>query len=775
MFEPLTEREIEILRLTADGLTNAEISAHLYLSLNTVKWYCKRIYEKLGAENRTQAIKHAQTLGILASNTHPIPLSRPHYHLPTPLTTLIGRRNEINQVKQLLRQNRLLTLTGPGGIGKTRLALQVAEEVGASFADGVCFVDLSSINEAPLVINSIAHVLNVAETFGTPLLTLLRTTLSDKQLLLVLDNFEHLLDAAPLVADLLAATNNLKCLITSREMLALYGEQEYVVPPLTLPDMEWFAINHLAANTLINSEALQLFERCAQSVHHDFRLTAENMPSISAICLRLDGLPLAIELAAAYIKLLSPQAMLTQLDSMWLEMTRSMRNVPARQQTLRNTIEWSYRFLEEEERRLFARLSIFRGGCTWEAIIATCADQPATSSAMLLETLNGLVNKSLVWRRSDLNGQARFGMLETIREFAWRILNARGEAETLQEQHAHYYTQYTSQIEAEQVTVRQRLILNKLEIEVDNFRVALRWSLDHDPEPGLRMIGDLATCWRIRGYLAEGMDWAEQLLATSNVGSISVLTRAYASTAILSLVLGQRAQAQRLADQSCQLALQVADPPTSAQAFHARAMTLMAPNLTEVEYAEINQLGNDAAQLYASSNNWLGYGRILNLLGEVKRMQEDYSGAQRDYEESLQGLRQIGYQSGVTTSLMNLGWTALHQGQYQKALAYFAEGFQLSHELNYPHNLAMSLHGIAGVLARLQQPQTGAQLLGAADGLRARIAIVIDLSDIPDCERARNELQEQLSPADFAQHWQAGRTLTIEAVAAMVTSLHKSL
>ncbi len=243
------------------------------------------------------------------------------------------------------------------------------------FKDGIYFVDLAPINEAHLVINTVAHVLGVAESLDTPLLELTKFALHDKQLLLILDNFEHLIEAAPLVADLLAAARGLTALVTSREVLALYGEQEYAVPALKLPDLERFAAHHVAPGALLNCEALQLFEQCAQAAYADFRITAENAPAVATICLRLNGLPLAIELAAAYAKLLSPQAMLTQLDSMWLEMSRLLRNVPARQQTLRNTIEWSYRFLNGDERRLFAQLAVFRGGCTFEAIDEIC-DKP---------------------------------------------------------------------------------------------------------------------------------------------------------------------------------------------------------------------------------------------------------------------------------------------------------------------------------------------------------------------------------------------------------------
>lgn len=689
----------------------------------------------------------------------------PFYNLPSPLTAFVGRQTEVEAVTQLLTQHRLLTLIGSGGIGKTRLALQVAEEMQGLFKDGVCFVNLAPVNEASLVANTIAHALALTESLDTPMIALLESALRHKQLLLVLDNFEHLIEAAPLVADLLAVARHLTVLVTSREVLSLYGEQEYAVPALQLPDSEWFATDPPVASTLFTSEALQLFEGCARAVYPDFRLTVENVRAVASICLRLDGLPLAIELAAAYVKLLSPQAMLTQLDSLWLEMTRSSRNIPARQQTLRNTIEWSYRFLNEEERRLFAQLGVFRGGCTLEAIEAIC-DSHATG--FLLEHLGGLVNKSLVWRREDENAQPRFGMLETIREYALISLQASNEVETLQERHARYYTGYSSQAQTKLLSISQRLVLNQLASEVDNFRVALRWALEHDPELGLRMIGDLGVSWRIRGSLSETMAWAQQLLAAGRQVSTAVQARAYASTALFAMVLGQRSLGRQMAEQAYLLSQQVTDPQTKAQALHTLVNTSIAPNLSSTVYEEMILQLNEAARLYAEIENWLGQARILNLLGEVKRMQQQYEAARRYYEESVQGLRAVGYQSGVAVGLSNLGWTAFHLGKYPAALAYFSESKKLSYELDYPHNLAMSLIGEAGVLTRLQHPQIATQLLGAADAIRQSIDIVMVAADEPDYQRTIAEVQSQLGQADFDQYWQAGQKLTVSEAATLV-------
>lgn len=761
---PLSEREIEILRLATEGQSNSEIAARLSLSLHTVKWYSRQIYEKLAVENRVQALQRAHKLGLLHRQGQPP--AQPPTNLPSPLTALVGRRNEIDAVKQLLKQHRLITLTGPGGIGKTRLALRVAEEVSGFFKDGVYFVDLAEVNEAALVINTIAYVLGVAESLDTPLLILTQEALRHKQLLLVLDNFEHLLAAAPVVADLLTAAHELRVLITSREVVALYGEQEYAVPSLQLPDLEWFATHHLAAGELLHSEALQLFERCAQAVAPAFRLTAENIPAVASICLRLDGLPLAIELAAAYSKLLTPQAMLTQLDSLWLEMKRPLRNVPTRQQTLRNTIEWSYRLLTEEERRLFAQLAIFRGGCTLEAIDAIYNRHPRV---LLLEQLNGLVNKSLVWRREGRDGEPRFGMLETIREYAHSCLAEQGELEAVQERHARYYTRLAAHLEAQ--SIKQRVIMSQFENENDNFRVALRWSLTHDPEPGLSLIGDLGSCWRIRGRLMEGMDWAQQLLAVGQQASPAMRARAYASAGVIAYVLGHRSESRQLADQSWSLAQQAADHPARAQALFVRAAVRVAPNLTAAEYEEIVQMTHEASQLFVELGSRMNYARTFNVLGEVKRMQQRYAEAIADYEVSLQGLRAVDYQSGVAIALSNLGWAVYHLGDEQAALAHFTESINVAYDLDFADGVGVALIGVAGVLARRHEPQAAAKLLGTADALREALGKAIPACDEPDYARTHAMLKTQLGEVDFTRTWQAGRTLHVDEVTTLVNAL----
>ncbi|MEZ4864250.1 MAG: LuxR C-terminal-related transcriptional regulator [Caldilineaceae bacterium] len=772
MNEPLSEREIEILRLAADGCANGEIAARLSLSLNTVKWYSKRIYEKLAVENRTQAIKRAQSLGLLAEDTPSTQAAPPQNNLPTPLTTFVGRRGEIDTIKQLLKQHRLLTLTGPGGIGKTRLALQVATEMSWSYPDGVCFVELAPINEAEQVLNTIAYQLSTTETPNTPLLPMIQATLRDKQFLLVLDNFEHLLDATPLVTDLLAVCSKLTVLATSRERLALYGEQEYGVPPLQLPDLDGFAASHLAPLTLLASEALQLFERCAQAVYPDFRLTVENVFAVASLCLRLDGLPLAIELAAAYSKLLSPQAMLTQLDSMWLEMRRSLRNVPTRQQTLRNTIEWSYRLHNPEERQLFAQLAVFRGGATWEAIVAVCIDHTQeTALVTLFEPLNGLVNKSLVWQRAGEHGESRFGMLETIREFALRCLQESGHEAQTRRQHMLYYLAMAEQARPNLRQVEQVRWLRRLGQEHHNLRAALHWALDDGAaEIIVRMCWSLWGFWWFRSYLSEGPRWAEQVLVHKAQLPLPLRIRAEIVVAGMFLTQGDLVACEQKIGELQELSRQVGRDAL-AEGFAYCCIGLIALLRGDWSQALHNlpisiTLFEEAGEepLAAMMHSWTGTAHLLA---------GDDAQALPYFETGLAHAQQVGDHQGITTALFNLGQIALVRNELEVAKQRFAEGLPYVQALEDRAQIAAHVEGLAAVAGAASNYAQAAQLFGAAEVLFERAGIRGNIFYQPYYARyvtIRKEVEQALGSASYTALWHTGWAMTLTEMIAFALS-----
>ncbi len=489
--EPLKLREIEILRLLAEGLSNREIAQKLFITLETVKWYNKQLYSKLGVGSRTQAVAKAREQRLLDVKTAaPVAAQiQPRHNLAVQLTSFVGREREIVEITQLLQESHLLTLTGPGGTGKTRLGLQVASALLAEYEHWVFFVDLAPISDSDLVLPTVATTLGVREASDEPLLDTLTKYFRPKQLLLVLDNFEHVLAAAPAVGELLAAAPRLRIINTSRETLQIYGEQAYPVPPLGLPDLD----SPEPLVVLSQYAAVALFIQRARAAQPDFTLTAENAPAVAEICVRLDGLPLALELAAVRVKLLGPQVLLAQLESRFTTLGSGARDLPARQQTLRGAIGWSYDLLSNAEQLLLARLSVFQGGRTIEAVAAVCSpDLPID----VLDGLGSLLNKSLLRQKEGSNAEPRFSMLETIHEYTRERLDNSGLAEATKRRHAHYFADMAEQADVEYRTGRQVFWANKLLAEHDNLRAALNWSLDTDePELAARLVGGLADFW----------------------------------------------------------------------------------------------------------------------------------------------------------------------------------------------------------------------------------------------------------------------------------------
>jgi predicted ATPase/DNA-binding CsgD family transcriptional regulator len=439
--DPLTERESEILRSIEDGFTNREIAQRLMLSLETIKWYNRQIYSKLGVHNRTQAVASARAAGLLGSPTETLdsPAFTPRHNLPAQVTSFIGRQREIAEIQQLLSTSRLLTLSGPPGTGKTRLALQVASQVLHQFEDGVHFVELAPISDPQFVPITIAQVFDLGESGSQSLVENLKNHLGSKQLLLVLDNYEQIIETAPLVSALLSAAPGLKVLVTSRQVLQVYGEQEYLVPPLAVPDLG----SANGPGALSQYEAVELFRQRAQAVKPDFTLTEGNASTIAEICVRLDGLPLAIELAAARSKLLSAEMIRGRLESRLEMLTSGARDLPSRLQTLRGTIDWSYDLLDEGEKVLLARLSVFQGGRTIESAEEICA--PGLSIPVI-DGLESLLNKSLLYQEEGQGGEPRFLMLETIHEYAREKLAESGEEGKLQRRHAAYFERLAEQL-----------------------------------------------------------------------------------------------------------------------------------------------------------------------------------------------------------------------------------------------------------------------------------------------------------------------------------------
>jgi predicted ATPase/DNA-binding CsgD family transcriptional regulator len=473
MVEALTERELEIINLISGGLSNRQIADQLVLSHGTVKWYNKQIYRKLGVHSRTHAVAQAKKAGLFDSEPEPPTRTDkvPVHNLPAQVTSFIGRAHEIQEIKDLLRTVRLLTLTGPGGSGKTRLALLTASDVLERFKDGVFFVNLAPIRDTNLLLSTIIRALGLREVPGQSLIESLKRNLHEKQLLLLLDNFEQIIEAAPQVAELLSSSPGLRVLVTSREALQIYGEQEYPVHPLSIPDLS----RPESSQVLSQYESTELFYQRAKAVKPDFMITPENGPSIAEICVRLDGLPLAIELAAARSKFYSPEMIRSRLSNRLTTLSSGSRDVPARLQTLRGTLDWSYDLLDIGEQKLFERLSVFQGGRTVESTDAVCGPGLEID---VLDGLESLLNKNLLYQEQDSAGEPRFYLLETVHEYGCEKLEESGEVEVLKRRHAEYFANLAAQAENELFRDGQANWIERLRTEQDNLRAALNWSLD---------------------------------------------------------------------------------------------------------------------------------------------------------------------------------------------------------------------------------------------------------------------------------------------------------
>lgn len=621
------------------------------------------------------------------------------WNVPTTFTPLIGRDSEVLAIVALLKRSdvRLVTLLGTGGIGKTRLSLQVATEVREHFTHGVCFVPLAAVNEPDLVFSTISQELGIQEIGGGSLLEQVKVVLRDKHFLLLLDNFEQVVAAAPLIEDLLAVCLHLKVVVTSRAVLHLQGEHEFPLSPLALPDLHQLP----EREALTQYAAIALFVQRTQAILPTFQLTQANAQAVAEICVRLDGLPLAIELAVARIKLLPPQALLARLSHPLQVLTGGAATLPPRQQTLRNTLQWSYNLLDVREQRVFRLLSVFAGIWTLEAVegVERLINSIESEASSPLDILASLLDKSLLLQIEQEGDEARLIMLETVREYARECLDANGETAITRQAHATYFLTLAEEAESQLKGAQQTRWLERLEREYDNLRAALGWLLEYkEAELALRLCNSLWWFWHLRGHWSEGRRYLAAVLGLARTGEPNMsLARVLYDAADLAYHQDDYAVARSLLEESVAICRQLKLDKELANALGALGVLLHVQD----DHDAAHPLLKESETLYrALGSKWeLCY--FLRKWAQRILMEGDQAQADKLAQEALLLAQELGDKSLIATTLNTLGEIAWHQGDLTQAMLYDREVVNLARELGDKSLSAIALQNL-GYIASLQ-------------------------------------------------------------------------
>jgi non-specific serine/threonine protein kinase len=752
--------------LSARGISDLERSVRRAPRRATVDRLARAL--DLDSDQCARLAAAAKTTNLPETEDESQPSRR--FRLPTPVSSFIGREQATSEVRGLIQVNRLVSITGPPGIGKTRLALQVARGLQAAQTDGVALAELASVGEPGLVEHTVAAALGVQEHRGRALSEAIAEQVANQAALLVLDNCEHLIQAcAELVAYLLARCPQLRVLATSRQSLGLIGETTYRLTPLEVP----VETDDLAQIT--SREAVRLLLDRARSVQPGFDVTPASASAVARICRQVDGIPLAIELTAAWIQALGIQELATRLEDRFGALTSGNRAAPERHQTLRNAVAWSYELLTESERKLFQRLAVFAGGWTLQAAELVAAEEDDArpdpdaqmdriARAEVLVLLASLVDKSLVVFQ-DLPEGGRYSMLETLRQYAAERLAESGQGRPVQERHRLWCMNLAEEGEREIWHADQVAWVHRLVREQDNMRSALRWTLDGgvDPDPGLRMASALGRYWDTRGDLREGIRWLRDVLALPTVRPRTPgWGRAMTALGYLTSVQGNSEESVQLLDESLGYWRELGEPRALAVALFFRGLAVSWPRF---DLASLSFFEQSLKLSRIRGPRWITYFSLITL-GEAARVQGDYPLAESLLNESL-SLEEIeGERHGASFTLNALGLLALRQAEMPRAEAYALRALSAAAELDSRHQMVMALDTLASVAAASGNPRRAARLFGAADATRAIIGDFAYATARPDREHGKAAARAQLGQAGFEQECALGGELTLDQAVA---------
>ncbi len=737
------------------------------------------------------------TLPVTKGDAQTERASKPKHNLPFQLTSFVGREQEIAQLEELVTTNRLVTLTGSGGVGKTRLAIEVANQLVEAFPDGVRWVELAALSDPRLVPQAVAQVLEVKEQPTRPLIETLRDHLASKKLLLVLDNAEHLVEGCVQFADLiLHRSAGVAMLVTGRERLGIAGELTYRVPSLTVPGPD----ANVAPDALLAYEGLRLFVDRVRLLRPHFSVTTENAAPLASICYRLDGIPLAIELAAARLRSMSVEELHQRLDQRFALLIGGPRTALPRHRTLRSTIDWSYDLLREPEKLVLQQLSVFAGGWTLTAAEEVCAGE-GIEHGDVIDLLTSLADKSLVVPEEQETAQTHWRLLETVRQYARDRLEDSGGSAAARVRHRDYYLALAEEADSKLRGAEQAEWLRRLEKEHDNLRAGLEWSLaEAGPKGGLRLCGALQRFWWTHGHFTEGRQWCTRALGKAGAEE-RTRERAYVLNAagVLSYHQGDYPAAKAFYEESLAIRRELGDRSgiagslgnlgsvTASQGDHPAARALLEESLAI--YRELgdrfgiasssNNLGNiaknqddcpaararfeESLAIHRELGDRYGIAVSLSNLGDLAIDQGDPAAASPLLEEGLVIRRELGDRFGIATSLKMLGFVALAQSDYPAARALHEESLAIRRGLGDQFGILSSLQGLAAVVASLREPLRAARIWGAAERSRAEIGLPLKPSERSGYER-RVAAARVASGDDaaFDSAWQEGRSLTLD-------------